>query len=284
MRYRTAAVVAGILASATATLALSSPASAGPKEVRLKVTQPATFVAGGPPGTLTATAFTDGSRPGCRKLRWSLVLRVQGVALNQVRVKRIEGAGDFPVAVQAGGNAARITDRKFDTGSLCADKTNTAQYAIAITGSGTGAIAFEIEPLDAAGRILATTASQSTVGARPAPPVASPDPSPSRSEAAVAAPAPAGTDTAETTPPAAAALEPTAGPAAGPAAGSVLEPAAGKAKGNSPSLLGPGLIIGGLLVFVGVGLLLRLQLRNRRNPARERDLPPTSFYPTYPSP
>jgi hypothetical protein len=30
-----------------------------------------------------------------------------------------------------------------------------------------------------------------------------------------------------------------------------------------PSLLGPGLIIGAVLVFLGVSLLLRLRLRNR---------------------
>lgn len=266
MRYRIAALVASLLATAAATLAMSPPALAAAKDVQLKLTQPSTFVAGGNPGTFSATASTDGSRPGCRKVRWVLVIRVQGVQLNQVRVTRLEGPGEFPVNVQTAGDTARIVDQQLDTGSLCPSKTATAAYAIAITGSGTGAIAFRSEPRDAAGRLLSTATSESTISKKqavaplPPSPSASPSPSPSESDAAVAPPV----DPPPTTAPALAALT----------------PAAGKTKDNSPSLLGPGLIIGGLLVFAGVAILLRLRLRSRGRP---RGLPPTSFYPTYPS-
>lgn len=267
MRYRIAALVASLLAMAAATLAMSPPASAAARDVRLKLTQPSAFVAGGDPGTFSATASTDGSRQGCRKVRWVLVIRVQGVQLNQVRVTRLEGPGEFPVNVQTAGDTARIVDQQLDTGSLCPSKTATAAYAIAVTGSGTGAIAFRSEPRDAAGRLLATATSESTISKKqavapppPPSPSAGPSPSPSESDAAIAPPV----DPPATTPPALAALT----------------PAAGKAKDNSPSLLGPGLIIGGLLVFAGVAILLRLRLRNR---GRARGLPPTSFYPTYPS-
>ena len=53
-------------------------------------------------------------------------------------------------------------------------------------------------------------------------------------------------------------------------------PTSGNGSGT-PSLLGAGLIVGGILVFLGVGLLLRLRLRNR-NPKHGGQLP-TSFYP-----
>ncbi len=273
MRYRTAALVATVLASAAATLALSAPASAGVKGVALRMTQPAAFVADGPAGTLSVTAATDGKKPGCRKVRWTLVVRVQGLALNQVRVQRLEGDGDFPVDVQASGDTARIVDRQFDTGSLCPDKTDTAAYAIAITG-GQGAIAFRSEPHDAAGRLLSTATSQSTVEGADAgtvPPAGTADPSPSSSPSPSAAPSPSESDPAAIVPPENPPTATLPAPAVIPAA----------VKDHSPSLLGPGLVIGGLLVLLGVGLLLRMRRRSRRDPRGTAGFPPTSFYPTY---
>jgi hypothetical protein len=270
VRYRTAALVATVLAPAAATLALSAPASADVKGVTLKVTQPATFVAGGPAGTLSVTAATDGKKPGCRKVRWTLEVRVQGLQLNQVRVQRLEGDGDFPVDVQASGDTARIVDRRFDTGSLCSDKTDTAAYAIAITG-GHGSIAFRSEPHDAAGRLLSTATSQSAVEGTEAvapPPAGTASPSPSPS----AGPSPSESD--------AGAIVPAEVPPSAILPAPAVIPAA-QVKDRSPSLLGPGLIIGGLLVLLGVGLLFRMRRRSRRDPRGTAGFPPTSFYPTY---
>ncbi len=268
MRYRTAALVATILAPAAATLALSGPASADVKGVTLKMTQPETLVAGGPAGTLSVTAATDGTKPGCRKVRWTLVIRVQGVQLDQVQIQRLEGDGDFPVDVQASGDTARITDRRFDTGSLCSDKTDTAAYAIAVTG-GQGSIAFRSEPRDAANRLLSSATSQSTVSraAAVAPPAVATGPSPSPS----ASPSPSESD--------AAAIVPAEDPPTATLPAPAVIPAA--VKDRSPSLLGPGLVIGGLLVLIGVGLLFRMRRRAKRDPRGTAGFPPTSFYPTY---
>jgi hypothetical protein len=276
VRYRTAALVA-VVASVAATLAPGAPASAdvkGGKGVTLSMTQPATFISGGAAGELSVTASsTDQRRPGCRKVRWTLVVQVQGVRLDQVRVKRLEGAGDFPVLVQAAGDTARITDQRFDTGSLCGDKTDTAAYAIAVTG-GTGALAFRSEPHDAAGRLLSTATSESTVvrddAAAPPPPSASAAPSSTAGPSPSAEPSPSESDDA---------VAPPAAPPVTTPPATALIPAG--VKDHSPSLLGPGLIVGGLLVLFGVGLLLRVRRRSRRDPRGTPGFPPASFHPTY---
>ena len=48
--------------------------------------------------------------------------------------------------------------------------------------------------------------------------------------------------------------------------------------GEVPSLLGPGLIVGAVLVFLGVGLLLRLRLRGRKLDAPAM---PSRFHPSH---
>jgi hypothetical protein len=66
-------------------------------------------------------------------------------------------------------------------------------------------------------------------------------------------------------------------PAGDEPSSAALDPAAG-----TPSLLGPGLIIGAVLVFLGVALLLRLRTRNRpeQQPAWQAHTQtlPTGFY------
>ena len=74
-----------------------------------------------------------------------------------------------------------------------------------------------------------------------------------------------------------AADDPSAAPGAGQAAAQIQQNRTA-AKGGTPSLLGPGLIVGAVLVFLGVGLLLRLRIRNR-GLKNQRNLTPTSFYP-----
>src|SRR4051794_27337819 len=109
VRHRIAALISTVLALATATSALPAPASAAVAGIRITMTQPSTFRAGedADAGTVTAVVSSSENRSGCRRVRWSLRLRVQGVRLDQVRVNRLEGATAFPVRVQTEGDSAR---------------------------------------------------------------------------------------------------------------------------------------------------------------------------------
>jgi hypothetical protein len=273
VRYRTAALVTSLLAAATATLPPSGPASADVPGITLEMTQPGTFVSGGSPGTLRVVASDNGERPGCHRVRWTLVVRAQGVPLSRLRVTRFED-GPFPVSVQTNGDSARIVDQRFDGGILCRGRTVTATYAIAVTG-GEGAVAFRSEPRDAAGRVLSTATSESSIVRKAKKASLPPSPGPSAPASASARPSPSPSESDD------AAVAPPADPPAITPPVAELAPAA--RKDHSPSLLGPGLIVGGLLVFLGVGLLLRLRMRSRRGGGSRRGLPPTSFHPTYPS-
>jgi uncharacterized membrane protein len=71
----------------------------------------------------------------------------------------------------------------------------------------------------------------------------------------------------------------TAAPAAPPVAAAEIPQSQASANARTPSLLGPGLIVGGILVFLGVALLLRMRLRNQRQ-RHLAGLTPTSFYPS----
>jgi uncharacterized membrane protein len=93
-------------------------------------------------------------------------------------------------------------------------------------------------------------ASSRVIGERAEPTPSSPSPSPSESEDAGDE---AAVDEDES-------AEPVPAPAA---TGDDLAADRAASEGGVPSLLGPGLIVGAVLVFLGVGLLLRLRMRNR---------------------
>jgi hypothetical protein len=268
VRHRAAALLSGVLAMAAATLALPSPARAAVEGVKVTITQvPGEFVAGAQARTVQVVASTD-NQGRCRKIRWSMVLKVDGVDLDQVKVNRVEDNGDFPLRVQTEGDTARLTDVRFDPGSLCRGKTVTAVYRVAFDDDANGAVTFQAQAFDAATRLLQeASASSRVVGERARP---SPSPSPSASPSESESPAPeesaiAVEDEESTAPPAA-------------TGGDDLSANPAASEGGVPSLLGPGLIIGALLVFAGVGLLLRIRLRNR--PAKHQQMP-TGFYPTH---
>lgn len=284
MRYRVAAPISTILAIATATLALPAPASAVAPGVQVQITQvPRTFAVGADADAVTVVASSRGGGQ-CRKVRWSMLVRVQGVPLDQVHVDRLEGDKSFPIKVEAQGDtAARLTDVAFDPGQLCSGGTVTATYAFAFTG-GAGSVTFQGEAFDAADRLLQSASASSRVvngdgQAAADPPPAAADPPPAAADpaqsSAAANPAPDPSTSGDTGDDAAAGDtdDPSSTP---PAAADIAQnPAA--AVGSAPSLLGPGLIIGAVLVFLGVALLLRLRLRNRG--PKNGHLPPTSFYP-----
>lgn len=264
MRHRTA-LLSTVLAVVCATLALPGPASAVEPGFTVAITEvPATFTAGKQARTVTVVASTEQRR--CQKVRWSLILQVDGPELDEIEVARVEDGRDFPVQVQNGGaDTTRITDVQLDPGQLCRGRTVTARYQIAFDDDAdAGEVTFQAQAFNARQTLLQESTARSRIAGRDgaAKPTESPSakPSPSVSSAepeedADEAPAPAPTESED-------------------------DLAAVPASDNSgtPSLLGPGLIVGGVLVFVGVGLLLRLRMRSRDSRHAQAQ-PPTGFYP-----
>jgi hypothetical protein len=277
VRHRVAALVSALLALATATLALPAPAQAVVAGLSVQITRlPRTFTAGAGAETLTAVVSSQQQGRPCRKVRWSMLLQVQGVRLDQVRVDRVEGVQPFALRVRNSGDRARLTDVQFDPGSLCPGGTVTATYQVAFTG-GKGTATFQIDALDAADRVLQSATATSQVVSEP---VANPGTPPASQTAAPAIPNPAASASGDAGGVAGADDEDTAAPGIGDTAVAQVPPQnQASANGRTPSLLGPGLIVGAILVFMGVGLLLRLRSRSR-GLKNQRRMTPTSFYPT----
>jgi hypothetical protein len=220
---------------ATFSAGAGAPAHAA-QGVTVRITQlPGEFLAGGPPATVTVSASR--SRGGCIKLRWSLVLRVDGARPDRVGVDRIEQDGSFPVDVGNTGDAIRITDRELDPGTLCRDRRVTAQYEISFPGGATedtAELTLAAEALTAGGQLLDRTTVSREV--RPAE-------APTSSAPAVAAPAQSGPSVA--------------------GAGGGLD--ARRASDSRVVRVGPvGLAVGVVMVLLGLALLARVRCRSRR--------------------
>ncbi|MEV6690896.1 hypothetical protein AB0M35_05395 [Micromonospora sp. NPDC051196] len=226
---------------------------------------PEQFTAGGRAATVSAVVSRD-DPGGCLKVRWSMVLAVQGLRLDQVRVDRIEETGSFPVEVRVDGDVARLTDRQLDPGTLCRGRTVTAQYRIGFTGDvEQGRVSLAAEAYDRNLRLLSRqTATREVVGRGAVTPPTT------------AAPTPSSVPTVDPTD------EPTEVPTVDPAdeepdaveddaiAGGAADPPAAGAAGNRVSQSGSGIglteaafLLGGLLLFLGVGLLMRLRQLTR---------------------
>jgi hypothetical protein len=257
VRHRIAALTLTVL-TVSAALTAGTPASAAEPGTRIQLSRPSSFPADGVAREVTAVVSTD-ARRDCRKVRWSMLLRVQGVTIDQVRFARVENDTAFPLRVEANTDTARITDVRFDPGSLCRGRTVTASYRFAFRG-GPGTVSFQVQATDRDDTLLASADGRSEIAAGGD---SSAEPSPSPSESASGAPeTPAGTD------PGTSSSEPAAGGGAAGAAGTPV------AQNKGYSLLGPGLIVGALLVFLGIGMLL--WLRGRR---RHVDAPAQPWYP-----
>ncbi|MEU8043851.1 hypothetical protein AB0B71_06855 [Micromonospora echinofusca] len=214
---------------------------------------PDEFTAGGRVRTVSAVVSRDDG--GCVKVRWSMVLRVRGLRLDQVRMDRIEETGSFPLEVRAEGDVARLTDRRLDPGTLCPGRTVTARYRVAFAGDVTrGRITLAAEAYDANLRLLSRqTATRSVVGSTAR--TAAPEEPESR-------PAPA-----DTTGPAGetgGAAEPaTDGPASDEPVAAGAPPAAGAGRpvagAGGFGAVQAAFLLGGLLLSLGLGLLLRLR-------------------------
>jgi hypothetical protein len=255
MRHVAARVTAA-LTLLTASLAWAAPAHADVDGFDAKFGQaPSSFTTGKAARTLTAVVSTDRESRRCLKVRWTLIIQSRGVSLNQVKVNRVEDGKAFKVQARLTDDGARITDAKADPGQLCRGRTVTGQWDISFSGPDNGSVTFEARASEG-GKVLASASTTSrVVDAVAAKPSTSPTPTTSPSQEAAVADQP----TPDQSSAGAAALNPSSG---------------------TPSVLGPGLIVGGVLVFIGVALLLRIRSRNRKNPAWQTETQqlPTGFY------
>ncbi|MFC7274622.1 hypothetical protein ACFQS1_11570 [Paractinoplanes rhizophilus] len=257
MRHR-AARQALVAASLTCVLAgWTAPAWADVDGFRVTIGQaPGTITIGKQARTLTAVVATERERR-CFRVRWTLVIKTQGISLDQIRVNRIENGRSFPVRAQLRDDEARVVDARADPGQLCRNRKVTGRWDISFVGPDDGRVTFEAQALDGGRKLSSAEASSRVVTAVAAKPSAGPSaaPSPDEEQEAVA--------------------DDRAAPADDATSAAALNPASG-----TPSALGPGLIIGAVLVFLGVALLLRIRTRNRREaPAwqAETQALPTGF-------
>lgn len=237
---------------------------------------PDEFTAGDRVRTVSAVVSRDDG--GCVKVRWSMVLRVRGLRLDQVRMDRIEETGSFPLEVRAEGDVARLTDRRLDPGTLCPGRTVTARYRVAFAGDVTrGRITLAAEAYDANLRLLSRqTATRSVVGpdarpaptGRPAPGDTPPEPTPPAAEETGATETGATERGAETV-----TDEPvTDDPASdGPPPAGAGRPVA---ESGGFGVVQAAFLLGGLLLSLGLGLLLRLRHLTRATDAGDADAGP----------
>ncbi|MEU8239882.1 hypothetical protein AB0C07_16685 [Actinoplanes missouriensis] len=265
MRHWTArrgtSLVSAVLAGAALSTSLEAPAHADEPGFSVRVTAPDTFTAGRSAQTVTAVVTSENRR--CRKVRWALLVH-SGLQDDQLRVVRVEEDGEFRTTTSTEGVTTTILDAQLDPGTLCRGRTVTGRWQIAFTGPDAGPVQFEARAFDARDTLL--TAGGVTTQVESGTPE-SPAPSPSRS----ASPAPEPDQDEEST------EAPVAeAPAAGTDDTESGDPQAALVSEDS-FLLGPGLIVGGVFVFLGVLLLLRIRSRSRAARLRAQQVP-TGFY------
>lgn len=248
---RSAARLCTILVCLTGLPAIhAAPASAAVPGFAVQITElPGEFAAGGSPETLTVVASqSEGDR--CVKVRWSMLMKVTGFRLDQVGVERLEDSGAFPLTVRAEGDTARLTDVQLDPGTLCPNRTVTARYRVSVADDvSDGTVSFQAEAYDVNETLLQRATATREVASgelRPTPEATSPSPTESADdpgdEAGTAAPP--GADQA--------------GP--GVQRNTAL-PVGEVSAGTDSGLAKVGLVVGGIFIFLGVSLLLRLRRR-----------------------
>lgn len=268
MRHR-AALFPAIATATAAVLAVGTPASAVVQGFEVRITEvPRTFTAGADPATVTVVASTN-AQGACQKVRWSMLMQVEGIKFDQVKVQRIENSADFPLQVQSDGDTARLTDKRLDPGTLCRGRTVTAQYRISFADDVTdGQVRFQAEAYDVRSQLLERANATSQVVGEGGQARNDPDqqdggqtPDPDQSENGDDTGAGNSQDTEVNQPQD---DDATAGPEPSATAGAIA--AVPTSANSSGSLLGVGLIVGAILMFLGVGLLLRVRMRLRQKP------------------
>lgn len=222
-------IVLSVLVISTAVAA--SPASAA-QGVTVRISEVTErFEAGSTPAQMTVVATKRGRE--CIKVRWSLVLRVEDMSLDQITVDRREEAGSFPVDFQTQGAEGRLTDEQLDPGRLCRGRNVTARYTISLDDDASGGrLTLRAEAYDARNEFLESdTATRNVQGdAKP-----SASPTPTQEEA----------------------VEPTEEAEAPIGDNGAAGPVAPAANTGGSGLLPVGLAVGGMMVFLGLTLLLR---------------------------
>jgi hypothetical protein len=273
MRHRVAARFLTVPALVAASLAWSLPARADVDGFAVNINKaPGTFIVGKDPLTLAAAVSTDrGER--CRKVRWQLDIKTDGISIDQLRISRIEDDQPFQVRARVGDEDAQLVDAQLDPGQLCRNQTVSARWDIAFAGPDDGQVDFTVRALDENGRQLSsadmtsqvlTAVSATPTGTPTDSPAESPSPTPADDATTGDDGTATGQDAATDTPQDNSTSRNTEPVGA-------LNPTSG-----TPTVLGPGLIIGAVLVFLGVSLLLRIRTRNRKA-AAEAEIP-TGFY------
>jgi hypothetical protein len=257
MRHFTVALGA-VLAGAVLGVTAAGPAQADEPGFSVRVTAPGDFATGEAAQTVTAVVTSENRR--CRKVRWAMLVH-SGLDDGQLKVVRVEEDGEFPSTRSTEGITTTFLDDRADPGTLCRGRTVTGRWQVAFEGPDAGQVQFEARAFDERGTLLTTAGAATQVEGEAEP---SPSPSPTREEEAPAGETPAGE-----------------GDQAGQAPAQQQNRESGDPQAALVSedsfLLGPGLIIGGIFVFLGVLLLLRIRSRSRTAQAEARQLP-TGFY------
>jgi hypothetical protein len=231
-------VVLGVLVGSTGVAVLPASAAQG---VTVRISEVSgRFEAGASPAQVTVVATKRGRE--CIKVRWSLVVRVEDMSLDQLTIDRREESGSFPVDFQASGAEGRLTDERLDPGTLCRGRTVTARYTIAFDEDASGGrVTLRAEAFDSRNESLESDSVTRNVRGDASP---SPSPTPTQEQEA-----------AEST-------EEAEAPVAGGGVGGPITPASNTGSG----LLPVGLAIGGMMVFLGLALLLRARRKLLRAP------------------
>ena len=259
MRHRIIALIGVVVAGTVLVMpAWTAPAAADVPGFSVRVSAPGAFTTGEAAATVTAVATSENRR--CRKVRWVLLVR-SAVDAGQLRVVRVEDDGPFAADTSTEGDTTTIVDEALDPGTLCRGRTVTGRWQVAFAGPEGGQVQLEVRAFDAQQTLLSAGGATATI----------------RGERS-AGPSPAASESAPSQGSAPERATPTGG--AGNGTGEVIPDAdeTGAALvAEETSLLGPGLVVGGICVFLGVLLLVRLRVRARR--ARiEADAMPTGFY------
>ncbi|WP_433790403.1 hypothetical protein [Actinoplanes sp. CA-252034] len=257
MRHRITALAGAVVAGAVLSAPFgAAPAAADVPGFSVRVTAPDTFTAARSAETVTAVVTSESRR--CRKVRWVLIVRSE-VDAGQLRVTRVEEDGEFDTSTSTDGDTTTIIDEALDPGTLCRGRTVTGRWQVSFDGPDGGDVRFEAQAFDEQETLLTTAGASSAVRGQRAP---SPSPEPSETQGA-------------------AEEEDAENDDAGDDGGAAIVPDAGDAEtalvAQQTSLLGPGLIIGGICVFLGVLLLIRLRMRAKVVQVEEQSLP-TGFY------
>jgi hypothetical protein len=239
--WRTAARLGAVLACVLAgTAAFGASPAAAARGVTVEITEVSgRFEAGAEPKmTVVASKRTGGN---CLKVRWSMLLRVEDMSLDQVDVDRVEADGPFAVDRRTEGDSARVIDQELDPGRLCRNNNVTARYELELAEDvPDGRMTLVVEARDADGDLLEDdTVTRNVAGNGEATPSAEP------------------TDEAS---------EQAEIPITGGGVGQAVDPTS--ASGGSGGLLPIGLAVGGMMVFLGMTLLIRARKRLRVKPVR----------------